>query len=131
MIRVDHDAVEVHFDNGQASLRVKGLEVFDDHDVANSLTFGLGLPGTLGFPLIPGVFPQRATVSFDVEWNGIDTTADIHNTSQSFKGSFLSTPATIQWSAEQPGFQYQSEAPDPSRNLFSVLGREKNGVFFA
>jgi hypothetical protein len=40
-------------------------------------------------------------------------------------------PAAIQWSAVQPGFQYQSEAPNPSRNLFSVLGREQNGVFFS
>ena len=29
---VDHDAVEVDFDQGQASLKVKGLDVFDDHD---------------------------------------------------------------------------------------------------
>jgi hypothetical protein len=130
MIRVDDDAVEVDFDEEQARLHVKGLQVFDDHDVANSLSYGLGLPGTMGFPLIPGVFPKRATVSFDVEWNGMTTAADIHNASQSFEGSFFSTPATIQWSAEQPGFQYQSEGPDPSRNLFSVLGREKNGVFF-
>jgi hypothetical protein len=105
--------------------------MFDDHDVANSLTYGLGLPGTMGFPLIPGVFPKRATVSFDVEWNGITATAEIHNTSQTFQGSFLSTPATIQWSAAQPGFQYQSEPPNPSRNLFSVLGSEQNGMFFS
>lgn len=131
MIRVDEDAVEVDFDEGEARLHVKGLEVFDDHDVANSLTYGLGLPGTMGLPLIPGVFPKRATVSFDVEWNGISAAADVHNATQSFKGSFLTTPATIRWSAEQPGFRYQSEAPDPSRNLFSVLGREKNGTFFA
>lgn len=132
MIPVDPDAVDVDFDDARASLRVKGLEVFDDHDVANSLTLGLGLPGGLGFPYpnIPPVFPTRAIISFDVEWNGLLEMAQINNASQRFKGTFLRTVTTIQWSAQQPGFVFQSEAPDPTRNLLSVLGREKNGVFF-
>src|SRR5215471_21212775 len=102
MVRVEHDAVDVDFDHARASLRVRGLEVFDDHDLANSLTDGLGLPGDLGFsyPAIPSIFSVRATVSFDVEWNGVLAEAQIHNTAQRFKGSFISTPATIKWSAE-------------------------------
>lgn len=132
MVAVAHDAVGVDFDEARARLRVSGLTVFDDHDLANSVTQGLGLPGDLGlpFPHIPPVFPVRATVSFDVEWNGVIAAEQIHNNSQGFKGSFLQTPATIRWSAEQPGFRFQSEEPDPSRNLVSVLGREQNGVFF-
>jgi hypothetical protein len=132
MIRVEDDAVEVDFDNARARLRVRRLQVFDDHDLANSLTHGLGLPGDLGFPYppIPPVFPTRATVSFDVEWNGIVSAAQIHNTGQSFQGSFLETNATIQWSSEQPGFRFDSEPANPARNLISVLGHEQNGVFF-
>jgi hypothetical protein len=130
MAPVDHEAVEVNFDAGSARLRVSGLKVFDDHDLANSLTDGLGLPGELGFPLIPPVFPVRATVSFDVEWDGILDSAEIHNDSQHFMGSFLSTGATVRWSAEQEGFRFQSEPPNPARNLLSVLGREQNGAFF-
>jgi hypothetical protein len=132
MVPVSEDAVEVDFDAAHARLRVSGLKVFDDHDLANSLTLGLGLPGDLGFPypMIAPVAPVRATVSFDVEWNGIVTTAQIHNSAQSFKGSFLSTGATIKWSADQPGFHFESETPDPARNLVSVLGNEQNGVFF-
>ena len=132
MIPVRHDAVEVDFDEARASLRVRRLRLFDDHDLANSLTDGLGLPGDLGFPYpaIPPVFPVRATVSFDVEWNGAVATAEIRNNSQGFKGTFLSTGATINWSVEQDGFLFRSEAPDPARNLISVLGREQNGVFF-
>jgi hypothetical protein len=102
------------------------LEVFDDHDLANSLTYGLGLPQ----PPIPSVFPVRAKVSFDVEWDGALATAPIENTAQRFKGMFLSTQATIKWSAEQPGFRFESEPPNPARNLMSVLGNEQNGVFF-
>ena len=132
MVELDHDAVEVDFDHGRARLRVRGIDVYDDHDLANSLTLGLGLPGDLGFPYpaIPSVAPVPAKVSFDVQWNGILDTAQIENTAQQFKGSFLSTGATIKWSAQQQGFQFQSEPPDPARNLISVIGREKNGVFF-
>jgi hypothetical protein len=128
MIPVKHGAVEVDFDGARASLRVRDLNVFDDHDLANSLTQGLGIPT----PPIPGVFPVRAKVSFDVEWNGALATAQIENSSQHFKGSFFSTGATISWSAEQAGFRFQSDTPpDPKANLVSVLGREQNGVFFS
>lgn len=129
MIRVDPDAVEVDFDDARASLRVKDLEVFDDHDLANSLTLGLGLPSP-HVPPIPPVFPSRAIVSFDVEWNGQLEMALINNAAQRFKGTFLRTVTTIEWSARQPGFVFQSEPANPSANLISVLGQEKNGVFF-
>jgi hypothetical protein len=128
MIPVRHDAVEVDFDGSRARMLVRDLDVFDDHDLANSLTQGLGLPT----PPIPGVFPVRAKVSFDVEWDGTLTMADIENSKQHFKGRFLSTGATISWSAEQPGFSFQSDMPpDPKANLVSVLGRERNGMFFS
>lgn len=126
MIPVSHDAVEVDFDSAQARLRVRDMVVFDDHDIANSLTQGLGLPT----PPIPAVFPVKARVSFDIRWNGALQTATINNTAQSFKGTFSSTQTTIEWSSEQEGFSFKSEPPDPTRNLISVLGREQNGVFF-
>ena len=126
MIPVNHDAVEVDFDSGQARLRVRDMVVFDDHDIANSLTQGLGLPS----PPIPGVFPVKARVSFDIRWNVALQTATINNTAQNFKGTFSSTQTTIEWSSEQEGFSFKSEPPDPTRNLISVLGREQNGVFF-
>lgn len=132
MVEVKHDAVKVDFDEGQARLLVRGLDLYDDHDLANSVTQGLGLPGDLGFPYpaIAPVAPVRAKVSFDVAWNGVIATAQIENTAQQFKGSFLSTEATIAWSAEESGFSFRSEPSNPSRNLVSVLGREQNGVFF-
>ncbi|HET9401048.1 MAG TPA: hypothetical protein VFO34_08860 [Candidatus Acidoferrales bacterium] len=127
MIPVRHGAVQVDFDGSRARLLVRDLDVFDDHDLANSLTLGVGIPT----PLIPGVFPVRAKVSFDVEWDGALAAAQIENSSQQFKGNFLRTGATISWSAEQPGFRFESDTPpDPGANLVSVLGREQNGVFF-
>jgi hypothetical protein len=137
MIRISHESVEVDFDGARARLRVRNLDVFDDHDIANSLTQGLGLPNppiVPGFPPIAGRFPVHATVSFDVEWNGVLDMAHIENSTQPdhFKGDFLSTGATISWSAEQAGFLFESDMPpDPKANLISVLGRERNGVFFS
>lgn len=135
MIPVRHDAVEVDFDSQRARLRVRGMDVFDDHDLANSLTQGLGLPNpplVASLPPIAGVSPVRAKVSFDIEWDGALAMAEIENTAQQFKGTFFSTNTTIVWSAEQKGFQFQSDnPPDPKANLLSVLGREKNGVFFS
>jgi hypothetical protein len=132
MVQVEHDAVDVDFDQGRARLRVSGLNVFDDHDLANSLTQGIGLPGDLGFtyPAIAPVATKRAIVSFDVIWDGIVDRAEIDNSAQTFKGSFLSTGATIKWSADEPGFHFESETPDPTRNMVSVFGRERNGFFF-
>ncbi len=126
------DAVDVDFHKGRATLRLADLEVFDDHDVANSLTDGLGLPGDLGFPYpkIPPVLPVRATVSIEVNWNGALAAAQIRNASQHFEGLFLETEATVRWSSRQQGFAFKSEAPNPTRNLISVLGRERNGAFF-
>lgn len=132
-VPVSHSAVRVDFDRARARLQVRGLELFDDHDLANSLTSGLGLPGGLGFPYpqIPGVPPVRATVSFEVEWSDPVASADVRNAAQGFRGTFFETGCTIKWSARQPGFRFQSEDPDPTRNVIAIIGRERNGVFFS
>ena len=131
MIPTTDDDVQVDFNNAQARLTVRNMDVFDDHDLANSLTQGLGLPATVVPPNgIPPVFPVRAKVSFDIVWNGVIDTAQITNTSEKFKGTFFATQTTIKWSSEQEGFSFESEPPNPARNLLSVLGREQNGVFF-
>ena len=132
MIPTRHDAVKVDFDNAHARLQVRSMDVFDDHDLANSLTQGLGLPATVVPPNgIPPIFPVRAKVSFDIEWNGAIDTADITNPAEHFKGTFFATQTTIKWSSKQDGFSFESEPPNPARNLISVLGREQNGAFFA
>ena len=60
------DAVQADFDSQRACLRVRGMDVFDDHDIANSLSQGLGLPAIGSNPAIPGAFSVRAKVSFDI-----------------------------------------------------------------
>jgi hypothetical protein len=63
-----------------------------------------------------------------VEWRRRD--GAINNASEGFKRTFFATNTSIKWSSEQEGFAFESEAPNPARNLISVLGREQNGVFF-
>ena len=131
MIPTKDNAVQVDFENAQARLKVRNMDVFDDHDIANSLSQGLGLPATVVPPNgIPPIFPVRARVSFDIRWNGAIDMAQITNTSEQFTGTFFATQTTIKWSSEQEGFSFESEPPNPARNLLSVLGREQNGVFF-
>ena len=74
--------------------------------------------------------PVPATVSFDIEWSGITDRAKVVNVLQNFRGQFVKTGATIDWSAESHDFVFHSESPNPDRNLYSVIGHEQNGVFF-
>jgi hypothetical protein len=125
-IAVPADSVEFDFDNATASLQVDDVLVMDAHDLANALTNGQGLAN----PPIPPIAPVPATVSFDVQWSGVIEQATVTNQASGFTGEFIRTTATIKWSASQDGFDFESEDPDPSRNIYSVIGRERNGVFF-
>ena len=129
MIPVPHDAIRIDFDEGFASLRMNDVPVADAHDLLNNLTGGQGFTG-MGL-MIPPVAPVPAKVSFDIEWSGITESAEIVNEMQTFRGNFVKTGATISWSASDAnGFEFQSEKPNPARNLYSVIGHEQNGVFF-
>ena len=96
MIPTSRDSIEIDFEEGVASLRVRDVPVTDAHDLYNNLTKGNGYP-PLG---VPPVAPVPATVSFDIEWSGITDSAKVVNVMQNFRGRFLKTGATIDWSAE-------------------------------
>lgn len=112
-------------------MRVHNVSVMDAHDLLNNLTGGQGFTGNgLNIPPIAAV---PASVSFDIEWSGVIDSQTIVNENQSFRGHFMKTGATINWSAQaaQPGgFSFVSEAPNPMRNRYSIIAREQNGVFF-
>jgi hypothetical protein len=108
-------------------MHVDGLSIPDTHDLANSLTGGKGF-ASMG---IPSIAPVPAAVSFDVQWFGEISRATVVNEAQNFRGDFIKTGSTIKWSSVQNGFFFDSEEPDPSRNLGATIGRERNGVFFS
>jgi len=125
-IPIEPDSLRIELDDGRASLRIADLPIPDFHDLANNLTNGHGLSSSS----IPPIVPVPATVSFDVEWSGVISRAKVVNDTQNFSGDFIKTGSTIKWSSEQNGFFFDSEDPNPARNIGAVIGREGNGVFF-
>ena len=126
LVSAPHDAVQVHLGSGTASVRMTDVPVLDAHDIANALTGGQGSP-----PIIPPIAAVPATVSFDIEWSNVLEQAKVTNEMQGFTGQFWKTGATIKWSSQNlDGFSFDSEAPDPKRNVYSVIGHIHNGVFF-
>jgi len=126
LVSAPHDAVQVDLGAGTASVRMTDVPVFDAHDIANALTGGLGLTN----PPIPPIAAVPATVSIDIEWSNVLERAKVTNDMEAFAGQFLKTEATISWSSNEAEFSFVSEAPDPTRNIYSVIGQIRNGVFF-
>lgn len=126
-IPIDSDSVEIDLDDGRASLHVADLPTRDAHDLLNNLTNGHGSTN----PPIPPIAAVPATVSFDVEWSGEISRGNVVNEMQNFRGDFIETGSTIKWSSKQDGFFFESEDPNPARSIGAVIGRERNGVFFA
>lgn len=126
-IPIDPDSLQIEWDAGRASLHIADLPTRDAHDLANNLTNGHGLTN----PPIQPIAPVPATVSFDVEWSGVISRGEVVSDAQNFKGDFMKTGSTIKWSSAQSGFVFESEEPNPARNIGAVIGNERNGVFFA
>lgn len=126
LVSAPHDAVQVRLGSGTASVQMTDVPVLDAHDIANALTGGAGLAN----PPIPPIAAVPATVSFDIEWSNVLEQAKVTNEAQGFTGQFWKTGATIKWSSNQEGFSFDSEAPDPARNIYSVIGHTHSGVFF-
>jgi hypothetical protein len=126
VISVPPDVVQVDPGAGTASLRMNNVPVIDAHDIANALTGGKGLSN----PPVPPIAPVPATVSFDIEWSGVLDRAIVTNENEGFTGQYVRTGATVEWSSSESGFQFVSEPANPARNLYAVVGHERNGVFF-
>jgi hypothetical protein len=110
---LEADVVEVDLEDGEASLRVHGLDVTDYFTLANSFADG----GLLG--------EKPAKVSFDVHWKGGGRPTKIGD-GTNFEAEVIQDTATIRWRAEEQGFRFQSKT---STTNFALIGTERNGVF--
>ena len=108
--------MEVNLEAETASLRVKNLSVPDFHDVVRALQQQ------------PPI--AMATLSFDIQWSGVVRRLRIENETDGFAGSYIEDIARAEWSAQQEGFEFVSDPASTSQNVYSVIGRERNGVFF-
>jgi hypothetical protein len=106
------NAVRVDLEDGTARLRAQHFAIPDFHDFCSSLSGG---------PTVP------ATVSFELDWGG--AAASYGASDRTFVLRGLRTDAMIEWSARESGFEFRSDPAHTSRNIFSAIGEERNGVF--
>jgi hypothetical protein len=116
---------------GIATYRVSNLLTDDYGNTLNDLMHG------------PEV---DATVSWTVQWSGVTAnTQRSHlnptnippDATNRFAGEFVVSQlpgqgtATMQWSTSEASLQYVSDPSTPSQCLWTVVGRERNGVFLS
>lgn len=107
--------MDVDLGDRKASLDVRNLPVFDYFNVGNALADGNSIP---------------ATVSYKAKWKGLLARVRVDDAVEHFNGSFIENIATVEWSASEAGFSFVSDPASTSKNEFSEIGRETNGVFF-
>jgi hypothetical protein len=113
------ESVEINPGAGTASLHVTDVPVFDWTTIENSLSHGK----LLG-PPVP------ATISIDMEWNGVTKRNNVRNVAEGFAGEMVVNTATIQFSTQEEGFQFVSSSVSAEELGFAEIGHERNGSFF-
>jgi hypothetical protein len=109
------DALDVDLEDGTASLRLGDLDEEDYHNLHNALVDGPSDP---------------ASVSFEMRWRAIAKPMNVTDAVHRFTGRFRLCAVQIEWSASAPGFRFTSDPASTTTNVRSVMGRERNGVFF-
>ena len=112
---VEGDAVEFDLQEGTASLEVEDLDEEDYHNLKNALMDGPSDP---------------ASVSFEMRWKATADTMKVTDPVHRFTGRFRLCDVQIEWTANAPNFHFKSDPAHTTTNVRSVIGRERNGVFF-
>ena len=104
---------------GKASLIVNDLDVEDYHNVGNALVDGPSDP---------------ASVSYRVDWGPPQTRGQIRNAAIGFALDFVSTAATMTWTAinQATSRTFVSIGPSTTAGLPAspLVGHGRNGKFF-
>jgi hypothetical protein len=111
---VSDDALDFDFEEGVATLAVKDLDEEDYHNLLNALKDGPSDP---------------ASVSFNMRWTATEPSMNVTDPVHGFTGRFRISTVSIDWSASVGSFEFTSD-PATTVNVRSVIGRERNGVFF-
>lgn len=112
---VDDDSVSFDLHRGTASLEVDDLDEEDYHNLHNALVDGPSDP---------------ASVTFEMRWKATGETMKVTDNVHRFTGRFRLCAVQIEWTANAPGFRFVSDPASTTVNVRSVIGRERNGVFF-
>src|SRR5215467_2181765 len=115
---VSADTLDVDLHRGTATLSQDDLDEEDFHNLHNALVDG---------PRDP------ASVSFEMRWTAVEQEPSMKVTDpvHRFTGKFRITTVEIAWSAKVGSFVFVSDPPSRTVNVRSVIGRERNGVFFS
>jgi len=115
-IRIPDESVDANLDDATASMDFHHLETKDFFTIPNSLMGGHHVP---------------AIVSFEIRWSGVKKRVHTRDAKNHFVGDYIEDTAAIRWSAREKGFKFVSDPAHTSTNVFSEIGRERNGVFFS
>jgi hypothetical protein len=80
---------------------------------------------------LTGAPAAQAIASFDVRWAATGKPFKARDTSQKFVGVYRLAKSTIEWNARGSGFAFQSDPASTSTNVYSAIGRERNGIFYS
>jgi hypothetical protein len=119
-VEMPADAVTVDLDRGTGTLQATNVPILDFGDIPNALSGSR--------PPVPG------TVSFRVQWTAAAALAPIRNADPvygRYAGDFARATAQMDWSARVGPYEFRSAAMETSTSEFGLLGRERNGMFFA
>ncbi|SRR6266571_2395450 len=114
-IPVPERALMVDLPHGTATLSLNDLDQEDYHNLHNALLDGPSDP---------------ASVSFSMTWTAIADPMNVSDPVHRFAGRFMLSTVAIAWSATAPGFAFVSDPAATTHDVRSVIGRERNGVFF-
>jgi len=112
---VPEHALNVDLADGKATLALSDLDQEDYHDLHNALLDGPSEP---------------ASVSFSMTWTASGPPMNVTESLHRFTGRFMLSRVEIGWSATTPSFSFTSDPAGTTHNMRSVIGRERNGVFF-
>jgi len=113
---VSEDALEVDLAGGTATLALDDLDEEDYHNLLNALLDGPS---------------DSASVSFEMRWKAIAEPMNVTDSVHGFTGRYQISAVQIEWSAKAPRFEFVSDPAGTTTNVRSVIGRERNGIFFA
>lgn len=98
-------------------MELENFEIDDYHDVVNALVNDKEI--------------ATGHVNVNLEWSGVlkrgNARVNDAATMRKFETQWINDNATLEWSATEPGFKFES---DTSVMGFAQIARERNGVFF-
>jgi hypothetical protein len=113
---ISRDALDVDIGKGEATLQVSNLDEEDYHNLLNALQDGPSEP---------------ASVSYRMRWKATAPAMNVTDAVHGFTGRFRISTVSIEWSAKTPTFEFVSDPAKDTVNVMSVMGHERNGVFFS